>query len=85
LGGAQHRGLLGALSPLQGICRESLAATFEALGIKGRAETISHYFDAFRNFQLYPDVIDTLDRLSRRFKLAAVSNIVTMISSQPHR
>src|SRR5262249_16607134 len=57
------------------ICRESLAATFEAFGIKGRPEMISYYFDEFPKFQLYPDVIDTLDRLSRRLKLAVVSNI----------
>jgi 2-haloalkanoic acid dehalogenase type II len=64
-----------AYRPYKEICHESLAATFAALGIKGRAETISYYFDAFSNFQLYPDVINTLDRLSRRFKLAVVSNI----------
>jgi 2-haloacid dehalogenase len=56
-------------------CRESLAATFEAFGVKGRDETISYYFDAFSKFDLYPDVVDTLDRLSGRFKLAIVSNI----------
>ena len=61
--------------PYKEICRDSLAATFEAFGIKGRAETISYYFDAFPTFERYPDVIDTLDRLSRRFKLALVSNI----------
>ena len=68
-------GYWGPYRPYKDICRESLAATFGALGIKGRADTISYYFDAFRNFQLYPDVINTLDRLSRRFKLALVSNI----------
>jgi 2-haloacid dehalogenase len=61
--------------PYMEICRESLAATFEAFGVKGRPETISCYFDAFPRFELYPDVVDTLDRLSRRFRLAIVSNI----------
>ena len=61
--------------PYKTICRESLAATFEAFGVKGRAETISYYFDAFPKFELYPDVVDTLDRLSGQFKLAIVSNI----------
>jgi 2-haloacid dehalogenase len=61
--------------PYMEICRESLAATFKSFGIKGRPELITYYFDAFPKFQLYPDVIDTLDRLSRRFKLAVVSNI----------
>jgi len=57
------------------ICQESLAATFEAFGLRGSPATISYYFDAFPRFELYPDVAETLDRLSRRFKLAVVSNI----------
>lgn len=61
--------------PYKDICRDSLAATFDEFGIKGRPETISYYFDAFSNFELYPDVVDTLNQLSRRFKLAIVSNI----------
>ena len=61
--------------PYKEICRDSLAATFEAFGVNGRPETISYYFDAFAGFELYPDVVDTLDRLSSRFKLAIVSNI----------
>jgi 2-haloacid dehalogenase len=69
------RAYWGPYRPYKEICRDSLAATFEAFGIQGRPETISHYFDAFSRFKLYPDVVDTLDRLSRRFKLAVVSNI----------
>jgi 2-haloacid dehalogenase len=61
--------------PYKEICRESLAATFEAFGINGDPAAISHYFDAFPGFRLYPDVADALDRLSRRFRLAIVSNI----------
>ena len=61
--------------PYKEICRDSLGATFEAFGVKGRPETISYYFDAFSEFELYPDVVDTLERLSHRFKLAIVSNI----------
>jgi 2-haloacid dehalogenase len=61
--------------PYKDICRDSLAATFEAFGVRGRPETISCYFDAFPRFELYPDIVDTLDRLSRRFKIAIVSNI----------
>jgi 2-haloacid dehalogenase len=57
------------------ICRESLAASFELFGVKGRVETIAYYFDAFPGFALYPDVVATLDALARRFKLAIVSNI----------
>jgi 2-haloacid dehalogenase len=65
----------GPYRPYKEICRESLAATFEQFGLKGRPETISHYFDAFSKFELYPDVVGTLEVLSRRFKLAIVSNI----------
>jgi 2-haloacid dehalogenase len=61
--------------PYKSICLKSLAAAFESFGINGRAETISYYFDAFSKFELYPDVSATLDRLSKRFKLAIVSNI----------
>ena len=57
------------------VCRESLVATFEEFGVKGRPETISYYFEAFSSFELYPDVVDTLNQLSRRFRLAIVSNI----------
>ena len=61
--------------PYKEICRDSLAATFEAFDLSGDPETISRYFDAFRTFEIFPDVRDTLDRLSRRFSLAIVSNI----------
>jgi 2-haloacid dehalogenase len=61
--------------PYKEICRDSLAATFDDFGLKGRPETISCYFEAFASFELYPDVLDTLSQLARRFKLAIVSNI----------
>ncbi len=61
--------------PYKAICRESLAATFAHYGLKGDPASIQLYFDAFPKFQLYPDVTETLDALSRRFKLAVVSNI----------
>src|ERR1043165_9905952 len=61
--------------PYKNICEESLAAAFEAFGVNGRPDTISCYFAAFTGFELYPDVVETLDVLSRRFKLAIVSNI----------
>jgi 2-haloacid dehalogenase len=57
------------------ICRDSLAATFAAFGIKAGAESIAYYFDAFASFALYPDVVATLEQLAGRFKLAVVSNI----------
>ena len=57
------------------ICKLSLAESFAHFGIAGESRLINHYFDAFAKFSLYDDVIPTLDRLSRRYKLAVVSNI----------
>ena len=57
------------------ICKLSLAESFAHFGITGESRLINHYFDAFAKFSLYDDVIPTLDRLSRRYKLAVVSNI----------
>ena len=36
---------------------------------------IDRYFEAFPRFFLYDDVVRTLDQLSRRYRLAVVSNI----------
>jgi 2-haloacid dehalogenase len=41
----------------------------------GDSRLIDRYFDAFPGFFLYDDVLRTLDRLSRRYRLAVVSNI----------
>src|SRR5262245_53381006 len=49
--------------PYKDICRDSLAATFAAFGLRGRAEAITCYFEAFPKFELYPDVVPTLDHL----------------------
>jgi 2-haloacid dehalogenase len=57
------------------ICGLSLAESFAHFGIAGDHRLINYYFDAFSKFSLYDDVIRTLDRLSRRYKLAVVSNI----------
>jgi len=65
----------GKYRPYKAICRDSLAATFEAFGINGNAETIAYYFEAFAGFELYADVEPTLDELARHFRLAVVSNI----------
>lgn len=61
--------------PYKDICRESLEQAFVDYGVRGDAGLIQLYFDAFPRFELYPDVVATLDALSRRFKLAIVSNI----------
>jgi 2-haloacid dehalogenase len=57
------------------ICQTSLADSFAKFGIRGDARLVQHYFDAFSRFALYDDVLPTLDRLARRYKLAIVSNI----------
>jgi len=57
------------------ICERSLAETFADFKLAGDARSIDYYFDAFPAFRLYDDVTRTLDQLSRRYKLAIVSNI----------
>lgn len=61
--------------PYKDICALSLAETFAHFGVHGDPSLIERYFAAFTRFQLYPDVAHTLDHLSRRFRLAIVSNI----------
>ena len=57
------------------ICELSLEETFAHFGLIGEPRLINHYFDAFPRFFLYDDVIPTLEQLSRRYRLAVVSNI----------
>jgi 2-haloacid dehalogenase len=57
------------------ICELSLAETFEHFEISADSRLIQYYFDAFPSFRLYDDVERTLDLLSRRYRLAVVSNI----------
>jgi 2-haloacid dehalogenase len=61
--------------PYREICRASLAETFAHFGVRGDADLIAHYFDAFPRFRRFPDVDDTLERLSARARLAVASNI----------
>jgi 2-haloacid dehalogenase len=61
--------------PYREICELSLEETFAHFGLTGEGRLINHYFDAFPRFFLYDDVVPTLDRLSRRYRLAVVSNI----------
>jgi 2-haloacid dehalogenase len=56
------------------ICELSLEETFAHFGLAGERRLINHYFDAFPRFFLYDDVTRTLDRLSRHYRLAVVSN-----------
>jgi 2-haloacid dehalogenase len=61
--------------PYKEICALSLHETFAHFNIPGDPGLISRYFDAFSRFQLYPDVLSTLETLSRHHRLAIVSNI----------
>jgi 2-haloacid dehalogenase len=64
-----------AYRPYKEICRTSLVEAFARFDVAGDAATISRYFDAFRGFKLFPDVLPTLEILSRQHRLAIVSNI----------
>src|SRR5271170_7932690 len=57
------------------ICELSLAETFAHFKLHGDSRLIQYYFEAFSSFLLYDDVVRALDRFSRRYKLAVVSNI----------
>ena len=61
--------------PYRAICEQSLDETFAHFKISGDSRLIDYYFDAFPKFFLYDDVVRTLDRLARRYRLAVVSNI----------
>ena len=61
--------------PYKEICELSLGEAFAHFGIRGNPSLIRRYFDAFRGFELYPEVPPTLDVLGRRHRLAIVSNI----------
>jgi 2-haloacid dehalogenase len=61
--------------PYKEICELSLAEAFAHFGVRGRTGLIQRYFDLYAGFELYPDVVATLDALGRTFRLAIVSNI----------
>jgi 2-haloalkanoic acid dehalogenase type II len=61
--------------PYKEICRISLSEAFAHFNVSGDPATISRYFDTFRAFELFPDVLPTLEVLSRCHRLAIVSNI----------
>jgi 2-haloacid dehalogenase len=74
----EHRNIAHYWEPYRSyreICELSLKETFSHFGLSGEARLINRYFDAFPNFFLYDDVVRTLDQLSRRYRLAIVSNI----------
>jgi 2-haloacid dehalogenase len=74
----EHRNIIHYWEPYRSyreICELSLAETFAHFGLTGEGRLIERYFEAFPSFFLYDDVLRTLDRLSRRHRLAVVSNI----------
>src|ERR1700759_2424015 len=74
----EHRNIAHYWDPYRSyreICETSLAETFEHFGVAGESRLIDRYFEAFPRFFLYDDVVRTLDRLSRRYRLALGSNI----------
>jgi 2-haloacid dehalogenase len=74
----EHRNIAHYWDPYRSyreICEMSLAETFAHFEITGDSRLIDRYFEAFPRFLLYDDVARTLDQLSRRYRLAVVSNI----------
>jgi 2-haloalkanoic acid dehalogenase type II len=74
----EHRNIAHYWEPYRSyraICELSLQEAFEHFRITGAGNLIERYFEAFPRFFLYHDVARTLDRLSRRYRLAIVSNI----------
>jgi 2-haloacid dehalogenase len=74
----EHRNIAHYWDPYRSyreICELSLAETFAHFKVRGDSRLINRYFEAFPRFFLYDDVARTLDQLSRRYKLAVVSNI----------
>ncbi|PYN10120.1 MAG: hypothetical protein DME02_00490 [Candidatus Rokuibacteriota bacterium] len=65
----------GTLVDVRGGSRDAFAAILRAVGARGDPDLIQHYFEAFPRFRRFPDVDDTLARLSPRARLAIVSNI----------
>src|SRR5689334_21220850 len=74
----EHRNIAHYWEPYRSyrdICELSLDETFAHFGVSSSGRLIERYFDAFPRFFLYDDVVRTLDTLSRRYRLAVVSNI----------
>ena len=74
----EHRNIAHYWDPYRSyreICELSLAETFAFFKVVGDSRRIDRYFETFPRFFLYDDVVRTLDRLSRHYRLAVVSNI----------
>jgi 2-haloacid dehalogenase len=74
----EHRNIAHYWEPYRSyreICELSLAEAFAHFQVNGKSRALDRYFDAFPGFFLYDDVLPTLERISKRCKLALVSNI----------
>ena len=74
----EHRNIVHYWEPYRTyreICALSLQESFAHFGLTGEGRLIERYFESFPRFFLYDDVVRTLDQLSRRYRLAVVSNI----------
>lgn len=74
----EHRNIVHYWEPYRTyreICGLSLEESFAHFGLTGDCRLIDCYFENFPRFFLYEDVVRTLDQLSRRSRLAVVSNI----------
>jgi 2-haloalkanoic acid dehalogenase type II len=74
----EHRNITHYWEPYRryrDICELSLSEAFAYFGVRGNAKLIGRYFDSFPSLPFYPDVDRTFDALSKRGRLAIVSNI----------
>src|SRR5882757_7905933 len=74
----EHRNIAHYWEPYRryrDICALSLSEAFAQFGLSGDPALIERYFEAFSGFALYPDVVPTLEHLSRSHRIAIVSNI----------
>jgi 2-haloacid dehalogenase len=74
----EHRNIAHYWEPYRryrDICALSLTDAFAHFNLHGNPALIERYFDAFSDFALFPDVVPTLETLSRTRRIAIVSNI----------
>ena len=55
-------------------CRRALAYALRANGIEFAPERIAQFMDVWHDLSPYPDAVEGLERLSRKYRLVALSN-----------
>ena len=55
-------------------CRRALAYALRANGVEFAPERIARFMDVWRDLIPYPDAVEGLERLSRKYRLVALSN-----------